>query len=138
MRIATLALTLTVSLPAYAESPAEASAETLAETALRLLRETLAADHGPGTMTAAVRGGCLVLSDAGGYADLEQKVPLTTNTRMRIGFCGSPGVDNNKARRRDGRRSAFPESYSVRKVLPRFATPNALAIARSQPSTSMC
>ncbi len=74
---ATLALLLASTLPA--------ADETAREAASRALRETLAADHGPGMMAAAARGGCLVWSDAAGHADLEQEVALGTDTRMRIG-----------------------------------------------------
>jgi len=75
--ITILALAATTTTPALSETPAE--------NASRLLGETLAADHGPGMMAAAVSGECLLWSDAAGHADLEQMIPLTPTTRMRIG-----------------------------------------------------
>jgi CubicO group peptidase (beta-lactamase class C family) len=68
---------LLAATPAGAEAPADAAS--------RLLGEALATDGGPGMMAAALRDGCLVWSDAAGHADLEQKVALTTDTRMRVG-----------------------------------------------------
>ncbi|MDH3914518.1 MAG: beta-lactamase family protein [Chromatiales bacterium] len=77
MRTLILTIALLLAAPIHAEVPAEAAS--------RLLRDALARDHGPGMMAAVARGSCLVWSDAAGHADLEQQVPLTTDTRMRIG-----------------------------------------------------
>jgi CubicO group peptidase (beta-lactamase class C family) len=77
LEVATLLLAFLTATPATAETPQEAAS--------RSLRETLAADHGPGMMAAAVRDGCVVWRDAAGYADLEQQVTLGHDTRMRIG-----------------------------------------------------
>jgi len=79
----TTALITILSLAATTVTPA--LAETPGDEASRLMREALAADHGPGMMAAAVSGECLLWSDAAGHADLEQSIPLTPTTRMRIG-----------------------------------------------------
>ncbi|HYD89530.1 MAG TPA: serine hydrolase domain-containing protein [Vitreimonas sp.] len=78
------ALILALTLGACAGSPDE-PATSAASPADVLLQTVLERDGGPGVMAAVMRDGELVWSGAAGYADLEARVPLTTDTRMRIG-----------------------------------------------------
>lgn len=74
---------LVAALAACAGSPDESQRPT--SPADTLLQSVLERDGGPGVMAAVMRDGELVWSSAAGYADLEARVPLTANTRMRIG-----------------------------------------------------
>ena len=65
-----------IAIPAHAFDPVRAEG---------LLREALATDGGPGIQVAVMHRGELVWSAAVGHADLEQQVPLTSSTRLRIG-----------------------------------------------------
>lgn len=55
-----------------------------------LLEEIRQTDQMPGVMAAVVRDGEVIWSRATGFADLENRLALTTRTRMRIGSVSKP------------------------------------------------
>jgi len=55
-----------------------------------LLEEVRQTDQMPGVMAAVVRDGEVIWSRATGFADLENRLALTTRTRMRIGSVSKP------------------------------------------------
>ena len=68
-------------------STAQADQIQQAETLLETIIER---DGGPGVSAAVVIDGSMAWNGAAGYADIEWDIPLTVNTRMRIGSVSKP------------------------------------------------
>jgi serine beta-lactamase-like protein LACTB, mitochondrial len=91
LRHATITLTA-VSLVACASrpagrepEPAAASAHAAAKAVSRFIADTMRVLGAPGAAICVVQNGDVVWSKGFGMADLEQRVPVTTSTRFRIG-----------------------------------------------------
>jgi serine beta-lactamase-like protein LACTB, mitochondrial len=84
------AVALSAALAACASAPAPDLPDQPTSPADAILRTVVERDGGPGVMAAVMRDGELVWSGATGYADVEARVPLTANTRMRLGSVSKP------------------------------------------------
>jgi CubicO group peptidase (beta-lactamase class C family) len=86
-----LALAVCVSARGAQAQQAPPSSDTAAIRAARdYLREAQRGQLIPGVQVAVMRGGRLVWSEGFGLADLEQRVPVTRETRFRIGSVAKP------------------------------------------------
>lgn len=79
-----LLIALAVSGRASANPPATA------DSASKILASVVERDGGPGVMAAIVKDGDVIWSGAAGMADMESSIPLTTETKMRIGSVSKP------------------------------------------------
>jgi serine beta-lactamase-like protein LACTB, mitochondrial len=65
--------------------PTDNSTSPAARTVERFITDTMRVLHAPGASICVIRDGRIVWSRAFGLADVEQNVPVTTETRFRIG-----------------------------------------------------
>ena len=97
--MSTLALLL-VSYPVFAEEQAGTSEpireidqidpDELEAFVDGFLREEMEIWHVPGLMIVVVQDGDVLLSKGYGYADLENKIPMTPSTQIRAGSVSKP------------------------------------------------
>ena len=84
-------LVLCVAPVSVAAQSTRATADSVAiVTARTLVLDTRALLGAPGASIAVIRAGRLIWSEGFGYADLEQRVPVTPLTRFRIGSVSKP------------------------------------------------
>ncbi len=87
-----LALLLSTSSPAQTVAPPKTRPRAAAPSytaaiiqARKLIRDTMAVVRAPGAAITVMKNGKVIWSEGFGYADLEQKVPATPQTRFRVG-----------------------------------------------------
>lgn len=71
--------------PNVAESPARPEFAGAIAKARAFIRDTMRALGAPGASITVIRGGRIVWSEGFGFADLEQRVPVSPLTRFRVG-----------------------------------------------------
>ncbi len=81
---------LCAALAAAALASGEAAGADKARAAQALIEEALDADGGSGVMAAVILDGRLVWSGAAGFADLEARIPLRNDHKLRIGSVSKP------------------------------------------------
>ncbi len=91
------------------------------EAADEILTEILAKDASPGVMAAVVKEGKLIWSGADGFSDLEANVPLTTDTKMRIGSVSKTLTAALILKLADSRRLGIDDD--IRKEIPELRSP---------------
>lgn len=91
-RATMLALLLGTAAPVAAQQPAaaEARVDTAIARARAFIRDTMGKAGIPGVSITVMRHGRIVWSEGIGWADLEQRVPVTPLTRFRIGSVSKP------------------------------------------------
>ena len=87
--VAALLLTV-VTAPLAAQSPAVQSDVAAIGTARAFVLDTMAQLRAPGALITVIRDGVMIWSEGFGFADLEQRVPVTPLTRFRIGSVSKP------------------------------------------------
>ena len=90
MKHAASLLLLIVSVPLAAQSTVVPSDSAAIATARAFVLDTMARLRAPGASVTVIRDGVMIWSEGFGYADLEQRVPVTPLTRFRIGSVSKP------------------------------------------------
>ncbi len=88
-QVATLLLTIAMA-PLAAQSPVVRSDAAAIAAARAFVLDTMAQLKAPGASITVIRDGVMIWSEGFGFADLEQRVPVTTLTRFRIGSVSKP------------------------------------------------
>ncbi len=86
---ATLLLTIATA-PLAAQSPVVQSEAAVIAAARAFVLDTMAQLRAPGASITVICDGVMIWSEGFGYADLEQRVPVTPLTRFRVGSVSKP------------------------------------------------